>query len=107
LTNKTSVTQETSDFYHQSFLLLRQFCTIIPAKTYFKRRQYCGMHPNDIKVSDKDTNGQLAIVEYLELGYYDYQHLVRDFKEFTNLTPNGFLITEGKAPKRTFGKAEI
>lgn len=26
----------------------------------------------------------------IDLGYYDYQHLVRDFKEFTNLTPNAF-----------------
>lgn len=43
----------------------------------------------------------------LELGYYDYQHLVRDFKEFTHLTPNGFLIAEGKAPERAFGVAEV
>ena len=43
----------------------------------------------------------------LELGYYDYQHLVRDFKEFTNLTPNGFLIAEGKAPERVFGVIEV
>lgn len=43
----------------------------------------------------------------LELGYYDYQHLVRDFKEFTTLTPNGFLIAEGKSPERTFGALEV
>jgi AraC-like DNA-binding protein len=43
----------------------------------------------------------------LELGYYDYQHLVRDFKEFTHLTPNGFLIAEGKSPERTFGLIEV
>jgi AraC-like DNA-binding protein len=43
----------------------------------------------------------------LELGYYDYQHLVRDFKEFTTLTPNQFLIAEGKAPERTFGAMEV
>ncbi len=42
----------------------------------------------------------------LELGYYDYQHLVRDFKEFTTLTPNGFLIAEGKSPERVFGVIE-
>lgn len=43
----------------------------------------------------------------LELGYYDYQHLVRDFKEFTTLTPNEFLIAEGKSPERTFGAMEV
>jgi AraC-like DNA-binding protein len=42
----------------------------------------------------------------IELGYYDYQHLVRDFKEFTNLTPNGFLVADGKSPERVFGVAE-
>lgn len=42
----------------------------------------------------------------LDLGYYDYQHLVRDFKEFTHLTPNEFLVQDGKSPERTFGKAE-
>lgn len=42
----------------------------------------------------------------LDLGYYDYQHLVRDFKEFTGLTPNGFLLADGKSPERTFGVAE-
>ncbi len=42
----------------------------------------------------------------LELGYYDYQHLVRDFKEFTSLTPNGFMLADGKSPERAFGVAE-
>ncbi|MBO0932476.1 helix-turn-helix domain-containing protein [Fibrella aquatilis] len=42
----------------------------------------------------------------LELGYYDYQHLVRDFKEFTYLTPNEFLQQDAHAPERTFGRAE-
>ncbi len=40
------------------------------------------------------------------LGYYDYQHLVRDFKEFTGLTPNGFVQQEAKSPERTFGAVE-
>ena len=31
----------------------------------------------------------------IDLGYYDYQHLVRDFKEFTSLTPNAFLLADG------------
>lgn len=42
----------------------------------------------------------------LDLGYYDYQHLVRDFKEFTSLTPNGFLREVAKSPEQTFGKVE-
>ena len=42
----------------------------------------------------------------LDLGYYDYQHLVRDFKEFTSLTPNGFLLADGHSPERVFGRVE-
>lgn len=42
----------------------------------------------------------------VELGYYDYQHLVRDFKEFTRLTPNAFYEAEAKSPERVFGVAE-
>lgn len=42
----------------------------------------------------------------IDLGYYDYQHLVRDFKEFTNLTPNGFLLADGHSPERVFGVVE-
>ncbi|QDK82075.1 AraC family transcriptional regulator [Spirosoma sp. KCTC 42546] len=42
----------------------------------------------------------------IQLGYYDYQHLVRDFKEFTQLTPNAFFIADTKSPERVFGVAE-
>lgn len=42
----------------------------------------------------------------LECGYNDYQHLVRDFKEFTGLTPAEFFRVESKAPERQFGLNE-
>lgn len=42
----------------------------------------------------------------MELDYYDYQHLVRDFKEFTLLSPNAFMQQENQAPERSFGVAE-
>ncbi|WP_229598201.1 helix-turn-helix domain-containing protein [Runella aurantiaca] len=42
----------------------------------------------------------------IDLGYYDYQHLVRDFKEFTNLTPNAFFLQDGHSPERAFGVVE-
>lgn len=42
----------------------------------------------------------------LELGFYDYQHLVRDYKEFTSLTPNAFLLQEELGPERVFGMVE-
>lgn len=39
----------------------------------------------------------------LESGYYDYQHLVRDYKEITGLTPTSFYNIENQAPERIFG----
>jgi transcriptional regulator GlxA family with amidase domain len=36
-------------------------------------------------------------------GYTDYQHMVRDYKEFANATPNTFLSDEKKAPGRLLG----
>jgi len=42
----------------------------------------------------------------LATGYYDYQHLAKDFKAFTHLTPTAFYECEKKAPERTFGLHE-
>jgi AraC-like DNA-binding protein len=36
-------------------------------------------------------------------GYYDYQHLTKDFREFTSLSPTEFYEIEKKSPERTFG----
>lgn len=43
----------------------------------------------------------------LHCGYYDYQHLVKDYKEFTGYTPTQFTKIEDEAPERTFGEKEI
>lgn len=36
-------------------------------------------------------------------GYYDYQHLVKDYKDFTGVTPHTFLAMEGQTPERVLG----
>lgn len=59
-----------------------------------------------IKLKHLNTNKDWLTVA-IELGYYDYQHLVRDFKEFTTLTPNQFLDAEENGPERTFGMIEV
>lgn len=38
--------------------------------------------------------------------YYDYQHLVKDYKDFTSLTPPAFHEVEKQSPERTFGLRE-
>jgi AraC-like DNA-binding protein len=40
-----------------------------------------------------------------DCGYFDYQHLVKDYKEFTKHTPNDFHLIESKSPERRLGLA--
>ncbi len=42
----------------------------------------------------------------LERDYHDYQHLVKDYKEFTGLTPAAFHEVENNAPERKLGLSE-
>jgi AraC-like DNA-binding protein len=39
-------------------------------------------------------------------GYYDYQHMAKDYLDFTTLTPASFHVIENKAPERVFGLHE-
>ena len=41
----------------------------------------------------------------LETGYYDYQHLVKDFKQFSATSPHSLLEAQAKAPERILGFA--
>lgn len=36
----------------------------------------------------------------IESGYTDYQHMVRDFKQFTNTTPNAWLRADSESPEK-------
>jgi len=42
----------------------------------------------------------------IKCGYYDYQHLVRDYKDLTGLSPNQFHEIDLKSPERIFGQAD-
>lgn len=42
----------------------------------------------------------------VQCGYHDYQHLVRDYKDFTGLTPTAFFQADNQAPERIFGLHE-
>jgi transcriptional regulator GlxA family with amidase domain len=36
----------------------------------------------------------------IEFGYADYQHMVRDFRDFTNARPNVWLEEDATSPER-------
>jgi AraC-like DNA-binding protein len=42
----------------------------------------------------------------IDLGYYDYQHLAKDFKTFTSLSPTAYEQVAANGPERTFGIRE-
>ncbi len=41
----------------------------------------------------------------LETGYHDYQHLVKDFKQFSDTSPHSLLEAQANSPERIFGIA--
>jgi AraC-like DNA-binding protein len=43
----------------------------------------------------------------IHCGSHDYQHLVKDYKEFTGYSPKQFYEIDNQAPERTFGDAEV
>jgi AraC-like DNA-binding protein len=56
----------------------------------------------------KNANPELDWLSIaLACGYYDYQHLVKDYKYFTNMTPTAFYELDTKAPERAFGVVEV
>lgn len=42
----------------------------------------------------------------LDAGYHDHQHLARDFRDFTQMSPSAFRQLELRAPERLFGFRE-
>ena len=42
----------------------------------------------------------------IECNFHDYQHLAKNYKEFTGLPPAAFHEVENKSPERNFGLAE-
>ena len=92
----------------QACLSTKQFYNLFVQRMGISPKLYARIARFDQTVKLKNAQPQkdwLSIA--LELGYYDYQHLVRDYREFTRLTPTEFAQKESHAPERTFGNAEM
>ena len=91
----------------QACLSTKQFYNLFVQRMGISPKLYARIARFDQTVKLKNAQPQkdwLSIA--LEYGYYDYQHLVRDYKEFTKLTPTEFSQKESHAPERSFGNAE-
>lgn len=57
---------------------------------------------NAYQFKDRNPNVDWLSIA-LEAGYHDYQHLVKDFKEFAGLTPTSLLQAQARSPERILG----
>ena len=55
----------------------------------------------------KNKNSKLDWLSIaISCGYYDYQHLAKDYKDITGLLPNQFHEIDSQGPERLFGEAD-
>lgn len=60
---------------------------------------------NAFRMKNKNTDLDWLSIA-LNCGYYDYQHLVRDYKNLTAFTPNHFHQIDSNSPERLYGEAD-
>ena len=88
----------------QSCLSVRQFIRRFEAQIGMSPKMFQKILRLDRAYKLKNISPDLDWLHIaLACGYYDYQHLVKDFKEFTALTPPAFYEVEKVAPGREFG----
>jgi AraC-like DNA-binding protein len=91
----------------QACLSTKQFYNLFVQRMGISPKHYARIARFDQTVKLKNAQPHkdwLSIA--LDLNYHDYQHLVRDYNEFTHLTPTQFAQKESHAPERAFGNAE-
>jgi AraC-like DNA-binding protein len=59
---------------------------------------------NAYQLKDQNPNMNWLRVA-VEAGYHDYQHLAKDFKQFSNVTPHSLLVAQAQSPERILGIA--
>jgi AraC-like DNA-binding protein len=91
----------------KSFLCVRQFERKFEERTGVNPKLFARLIRFDRAFREKNLNPQRdwAGIAY-DCNYYDYQHLVRDYKDFTGMRPTEFHQLESRAPERRFGLAE-
>ena len=90
-----------------SYLSARQFERKFQERTGVTPKMFARLVRFDRAFREKNLNPHRSWQHIaFDCNYYDYQHLVRDYKDFTGLIPTAFHQLESRAPERLFGLAE-
>ena len=88
----------------QSFLSPRQFERLFIQRMGIPASQLLKIVRFEKAFRIKNDNPEMDWLRIaLEAGYYDYQHLAKDYKAITGLVPTSFYKIESQAPERIFG----
>jgi AraC-like DNA-binding protein len=74
--------------------------TGITPKFYARINRFCQAY----QIKDKNPKADWLSIA-LETGYHDYQHLVKDFKQFSDTSPHSLLEAQANSPERILGIA--
>ena len=91
----------------QSCLSLRQFIRKFEERNGISAKTFQRIIRFDKAFRMKNSQPQLDWLSIaLRCDYYDFQHLAKDFKKFTHLSPPAFYELEKTSPERSFGLFE-
>lgn len=100
--------QSTEWLADQSCMSLRQFMRKFDAEVGISPKLLNRINRFDRAWRLKNQNPDLDWLSIaLVCGYYDYQHLTKDFKEFSLLTPVAYYEQDQQGPERAFGLSEL
>lgn len=95
-------------FIKESCLCHRQFDRKFKERVGIPPKQFLQVIRFDKAFRMKNKHPHLDWLSIaIHCGYHDYQHLVKDYREFTGYTPPQFFALDNQAPERAFGDAEI
>lgn len=91
----------------KSFLSAKQFERKFQERTGVGPKLFARLVRFDRAFREKNLHPERSWQQIaFDCNYYDYQHLVRDYREFTGMLPTVFHQLESRAPERRFGLSE-
>jgi len=95
-------------FLRESYLSHRQFDRLFTEQIGIPPKQYLQLIRFDKTYRLKNRRPDMDWLSIaVQNGYHDYQHLAKEYKNFTGHSPARFFQLDQSAPERSFGDAEI